>query len=734
MCNASENKMLCAACVWMFQDLSKKGTHHHSYDNLAKAAKSGCKICIYFQMFRLKTGPEETEEMSHPFTTYFWKAWGADSNSAANFELTIQSAASWFNNQVSMRSGILRQHVSGPAPSPQWLPQFLEWVSRDLQTVPWNVREDGFDSRPIPESTGDPKVMELGLEWLETCINNHARCEAIDETRQPGYYPSRLLDVGTLECDKMRLVQTDVEHPTKGSRYATLSHCWGQHVSFLRLTADNITSLSTEIPPESLPRSFADAIVACRRLHIRYLWIDSLCILQSGPGSEEDWQNHVRDMHVIYANCVLDLVIAHAANPEEGAFVTRNPLFIRTAHVYAPAKMGLHKPQAYVDRAMEHRSDGSDKRIVGPGSFLDDAHTQLDRANLLRDHTEHCLVTIFVPQYDWSTSLTDQPLWKRGWVYQERLMTPRMLVFGNDRIYWQCHERMENEYLPHGLPGSGEPYDEGVKTPFTLTESVLRSKPPSTLTDEELCKLHLEWYKIVDNYSMTELTYPEKDKLAAIAAVAARFDRVIPGRYCAGLFEADLLNGLLWVLSGDVIADGDIIADPHWDMIERSLVIQTDIERGAGYRAPTWSWASVDEKTTFCAVDWACNGDRFCSSWYTLATVNEVSIGLQDPGNPYGQVTSAELVITGILIPLIDIRLGQDEEQGLFALLIKEEMRCDDDDKDGTGPTYSWLYGIVLSNIGGNTYQRKGHFTSTSGFTNSRFQVESYEEKTIRII
>jgi hypothetical protein len=723
----------------MFQDLSKKGTHHHSYDNLAKAAKSGCKICIYFQMFRRKTGPDETEEMNHPFTTYFWKAWGAESNHAANFELVIQSTASWFNNQVSVRIGVVRQHVSAPGPSPQWLPQFLEGVSRDLLTVPWNVREDGFDSRPIPESTGDPEVMELGLEWLQTCINNHAQCEDIDETRQPGYYPSRLLDVGTLEHDKVRLIHTDVERPAKGSRYATLSHCWGQHVSFLRLTTDNINSLGTEIPPESLPRSFTDAIVACRRLRICHLWIDSLCILQSGPGSEEDWQYHVGKMHVIYVNCVLDLVIAHAANPEEGAFVTRNPAFIKTAHVYAPAKMGLHEPQAYVDRAMERRSDDGDKGIVDPASALDVTHTELDYATPLRGHAEYCLVTIFAPDYDWSISLIDQPLWKRGWVYQERLMTPRMLVFGDDRIYWQCHERMENEYLPHGLPGSGETYDEDAKTPFTLTETVLRSKPSSTATDEELSKLHFEWYKIVENYSMTDLTYPEKDKLAAIAAIAGRFDRVLPGRYYAGLFEADLPIGILWESSGYTRAD------THWDMIDRSLEVMLESDRDPEYRAPTWSWASLDGQTMFIIAEWAHEGHRFQASWSTLATVNEVSVELKDPGNPYGQILSGELVISGVLIPLVHtllktsadrggVGVPQEKDQRLFAMCIAEEMKYSDYDIDRDGPTFSVLYGVVLSKVDGNTYQRQGLFTSEGPLNSTHFPGETYEKKTIRIV
>jgi hypothetical protein len=731
--------MLCAACVRMFQDLSKTGNHHHSYENLVKAAKSGCKICIYLQMLREERWSDETAETNQPFTTYSFTAWGSDDNYAAEFDTTIHSSASWFDHEVPLNSVTLKLNVSTPAPSPQWLPQFLAGVSGDLQTVPWNVRADGFDSRLIPESTGDSKVLELGLDWLETCINHHTLCEGIDETRQPGYYPSRLLEVGTSERDLVRLVQTAVEPPTKGSRYATLSHCWGQHVSFLRLTADNINSLTTEITLESLPRSFANAIVVCRRLRIRYLWIDSLCILQSGPGSVVDWQHHVRDMHVIYANCVLDLVIAHATNPEEGAFVTRNPMFIHTAHVYAPAKMGLHEPQAYVDRAMKRRATGDDKGRVDLASTLDPTHTEVDFALPLRDHTEQCLVTIFAPKYDWNSSLGDTPLWKRGWVFQELLMAPRILVFGKDRIYWQCHERMANEYLPHGLPGSGGIYDTHAKTPFTLTEIVLRSQPPSKLTDEELSKLHREWYLIVAHYSMTALTYPEKDKLAAIAAIAGRFDRVLPRRYCAGLFEDDLPIGLLWQTFNHARAD------THWDMIERSLEVIFDSERSAEYRAPTWTWASEDKQTFHFPALRAQKNHRYQLSWSTLATIDEVSVEHKDHGNPYGQVNSGELVIRGVLVPLIHslleasvdhagVDVSQDRDQELFALCIAEEMRYGDEDQHRTGPTFSVLYGIILSEVAGNTYQRKGYFSSEGPLNSSRFPADTYEEQTIIII
>jgi hypothetical protein len=314
-------------------------------------------------------------------------------------------------------------------------------------------------------------------------------------------------------------------------------------------------------------------------------------------------------------------------------------------------------------------------------------------------------------------------------------MSPRMLVFGNDRIYWQCHLRMVNEYLPHGLPGSGDIYDEYARTPFTLPEAVLRLNPPSILTDEELSYLHREWYLLVDYYSMTELTYPAKDKLAAIAAIAGRFGRILPGNYCAGLFDVDLPLGLLWEQCYLRSTAG-----AHWKMIERSLEITFDSDRSVECRAPTWSWASVDGRTGFWAPMDAHRGYLSQASCHTLATLHESSVELKDPGNPYGQVVSGELVISSTLIPLIyDLYHGrvdvpQEEEQDLLALLIMEEMRYIKDDKDHTGPTYSVLYGIVLSQIGSNLYHRKGFFQSDGPLNSTRFPIDTYAKKTIRIV
>ncbi|KAF1968080.1 hypothetical protein BU23DRAFT_435320, partial [Bimuria novae-zelandiae CBS 107.79] len=107
--------------------------------------------------------------------------------------------------------------------------------------------------------------------------------------------------------------------------YATFSHCWGENPQFIRLTTENIAQFSEEISFQDLPRNFQDAVTLCKRMQIRYLWIDSLCIIQSGEGSIQDWNFHVNEMRRIYLNSLLTIAASRAKDAEQGMFTERDP-------------------------------------------------------------------------------------------------------------------------------------------------------------------------------------------------------------------------------------------------------------------------------------------------------------------------------------------------------------------------------------------------------------------------
>jgi hypothetical protein len=108
----------------------------------------------------------------------------------------------------------------------------------------------------------------------------------------------------------------------------------------------------------------------------------------------------------------------------------------------------------------------------------------------------------------------------------------------------------------------------------------IESTSPRKLIDDPF----MDWMDIVEAYTRCALT-KEKDKLPAIEGLVKIFERRGCGRYCAGLWENDFVHQLLWCVD---------------DMRDNSA------ERPSIYRAPSWSWASLDGEVLFKPIepDW----------------------------------------------------------------------------------------------------------------------------------
>lgn len=169
--------------------------------------------------------------------------------------------------------------------------------------------------------------------------------------------------------------------------YLTLSHCWGQR-EFLKLTRDNMMDLRSGFPTSSLPRTFQEAVQVARRLGVRYIWIDSLCIIQ---GDEADWYQESMQMGKVYANAICNIAATASRDDTEGLFRDRNP-----------ARM--HR----VECEVAFNSVGE---------------------------SHHRLFTV-VQTHWWGSLLNDQPLNLRAWVMQERLLARRVIHFGEEEVVW----------------------------------------------------------------------------------------------------------------------------------------------------------------------------------------------------------------------------------------------------------------------------------------------------------
>lgn len=281
------------------------------------------------------------------------------------------------------------------------------------------------------------------------------------------------------------------------------SHCWGRNPSFLTLNTANEAQLQENIPIQNLPRNFSEAIDFCQRLGFNYIWIDSLCILQTGFGSEEDWKFHTTIMDAIYANCGLNVAISHASDAHQGCYVDRDAEILQTTFTYTS-----------LPRDIDIMTEDFDMTQFGG-----ELHVVVDKTN------------------DGFTNLSTQfPLNQRGWVFQERLMSPRTCHFGSDRIFWECHECSYNEYFPSNYSDAKTlEWLYEFERPI-IPKQILTSKPPVYLDEEKYRFIHDQWKILIQFYSKTDLTYPSKDKMAAFAAVARYFSHFLPDKYVDGLF------------------------------------------------------------------------------------------------------------------------------------------------------------------------------------------------------
>jgi hypothetical protein len=302
--------MLCDHCIGMIQDAPSspnelKDCQNSTFEDLLSAVDLGCYMCC--NVFDSLQGEGAIEKIRNKLENPYYllsRSWWCHIG-----QLDVYYATSIKHGYKRFRSHL-------------------------YQLFPMSYEEDQFEvyndqrgsSRllhrlhtPIPSTTRAPEVLTLARSWYQQCRQNHKQCQL--ET--PKWYPPRLLDVTS---DSPELVLN--EHIVRGEAFAALSHVWGLE-PFLVLTQQSLTNFEKiGISPVDIPENFRNAMEVCRSLQIRYLWIDSLCIIQSGPGSQHDWESHVKIMRRIYASCDLCISTAAATSATDSCFKERDPTSI----------------------------------------------------------------------------------------------------------------------------------------------------------------------------------------------------------------------------------------------------------------------------------------------------------------------------------------------------------------------------------------------------------------------
>ncbi|KAF2495661.1 HET-domain-containing protein, partial [Lophium mytilinum] len=130
--------------------------------------------------------------------------------------------------------------------------------------------------------------------------------------------PTRIIDVGDDRDTPPKLVAT----AGRKGIYLALSYCWGttQQSKHLKTTRSNLCDFEGAIPFSLLPATIRDAIIATRLLHIRYLWVDTLCIIQD---DDLDWKHESANMGSIFQLGLCTLAATSARHSGEGLFLLR---------------------------------------------------------------------------------------------------------------------------------------------------------------------------------------------------------------------------------------------------------------------------------------------------------------------------------------------------------------------------------------------------------------------------
>ncbi|PVH77342.1 HET-domain-containing protein, partial [Cadophora sp. DSE1049] len=129
--------------------------------------------------------------------------------------------------------------------------------------------------------------------------------------------PGRLLDLDSFSSGHIRLVNSSEMEEVK---YIALSHCWGTAQAMTTNRA-NLEEHGHQIPIDDLPKTFREAAMITVGLDVRFLWIDSLCIVQDDL---HDWEVESAKMAAVYGLSYLTIAVLHSPDNHGGCFLTRH--------------------------------------------------------------------------------------------------------------------------------------------------------------------------------------------------------------------------------------------------------------------------------------------------------------------------------------------------------------------------------------------------------------------------
>jgi hypothetical protein len=392
-------------------------------------------------------------------------------------------------------------------------------------------------------NTGSDAALGLASYWLNKCLSEHERCRGMGSPSSSTFLPTRLLDVGR---GTIRLIETAHESMNREAdrRYIALSHCWGK-TSIIRTLNENYENHLIEIRTSSLSQTFKDAVETTRKIGFRYIWIDSLCIIQNNKG---DWSAEAATMCDVYRNAVLTISAAHAAGGDVGCFEKRDGLLQFPFFVSVP--------------------------LPGSGCTKSSSEGIAQNARVLFT-TYGRRIGLGGPE---------PPIYGRAWVLQEQLLPTRMLIFDGPQLRWECLVMHGSESDPQSGMSRHIGHQKVIRMGITNDTEFFDLVEPEYEKEFAHRVQYQFWCSAVMDYTHRGMTNP-LDRLVAIDGIANALGQKTKHKYLAGMWAPNLWMGLLWSI-------------PHTSEFTPTTMGAFNIEENVHIRhdtpiAPSWSWVSV---------------------------------------------------------------------------------------------------------------------------------------------
>ncbi|KAJ3534311.1 hypothetical protein NM208_g7589 [Fusarium decemcellulare] len=429
------------------------------------------------------------------------------------------------DNGPSQRAGQPRQRQPQPQRAPQETGSTIEISSKRSHlsppilgafALPGSKGADYIAERSSSINTDANQKAYLYLiqQWMHECSTNHQGCASI--TSRHIVMPARVMDVANGQ--NPRLVITNGE----SERYLALSYCWGSPgTDILKLTYQTMSSLCEGAIDESaFAKTHREAFHLARSLGVRYIWVDALCIIQD---DRDDWSIQSVKMGDIYGNADLTIIAGSCPDVRHGFLQNRT-------------------------------------NIIGPFPIPFDSH----------DRKPFVFATL-LPSTDTGPTAT------RGWCFQEAMLSKRSVVFGVEQMSFWCPAGKTFEFKRRNdmtLLDLAKVPNQAI--PTFRPEIQLRGK--SVEQQQQAVLQH--WYVMLREFSTCQFTnsYDVFASISSLAQMVARYLDPEQDRYLAGIWEVDMVRGLLW--------------RARYQKQNSSVLRRPPLSESAN-RAPSWSWAAV---------------------------------------------------------------------------------------------------------------------------------------------